>query len=196
MKELFDFLVENKVTPNSFYTLWGIVNKVRPANINIHTELRLLMKEGFIEDVEKGTLTDKGNKLVEDASNAFGNMRALADRVAVLNDDDNVMAYINMFPKGKLPSGKPARLPKNDIKKCFDWFFKNYDYSWETILSATAYYLDTYEKTNFLYMKNSQYFIRKQNIDKTWESELAGYCEIILNGGHNEDDNHIQEKVV
>ena len=57
-------------------------------------------------------------------------------------------------------------------------------------------YVDEYESKNYMFMRNSQYFIRKANQDKTWESELAGYCEIILNGGHNEDNNHIQEKVV
>ena len=30
-------------------------------------------------------------------------------------------------------------------------------------------------------MRTSQYFIRKQNVDKTWESELANYCELINN---------------
>jgi hypothetical protein len=57
-------------------------------------------------------------------------------------------------------------------------------------------YVDSYEKNRYMYMKNSQYFIRKQSIDKTWDSELAAFCEIILNGGYQDDDNHIKEKVV
>ena len=35
-------------------------------------------------------------------------------------------------------------------------------------------------------MRTSQYFIRKQSTDKTWDSDLATYCEIV-----NSDDNEI-----
>jgi len=45
-------------------------------------------------------------------------------------------------------------------------------------------------------MKNSQYFIRKQNTDKSWDSELANYCEIIINGEDLEDAPHFSDKVV
>jgi hypothetical protein len=76
------------------------------------------------------------------------------------------------------------------------WFFANYSYSWDTILQATAYYVDTYEKQKFMYMKNSQYFIRKQITGATFESDLANYCEIIINGGYDESGNQIIEKVV
>jgi hypothetical protein len=44
-------------------------------------------------------------------------------------------------------------------------------------------------------MKNSQYFIRKQNTDKSWDSELADYCEIILQG-EQEEPNHFSDNVV
>lgn len=195
MKDFFDYLVENKITPNGFYVLWGIANKVRPDVINVHTELRLLADLNLIEDAKKGILTGAGNKIIDDATAIFGNMRASVKTI-VITDDDLVVQYLEMFPKGKLPSGKAARLPKNDLKKSFDWFFKNYDYSWDTILKATAYYVDSYEQNKYMYMKNSQYFIRKQNIDKTWDSELASFCEIILNGGYKDDDNYIKERVV
>jgi hypothetical protein len=195
MKEFFDYLAENGITPNGFYVLWGIANKVRPAVINVHTELRLLADLNLIEDAKKGILTDEGNRIIDDATALFGNMRASVKKI-VVTEDDMVVQYLEMFPKGKLPSGKAARLPKNDLKKGFEWFFKNYDYSWDTILKATAYYVDSYEKNRYMYMKNSQYFIRKQNIDKSWDSELAAFCEIILNGGYTDDDNHIKERVV
>lgn len=197
MKELFDYLASNGLTPNGFYVLWGIANKSRPQLINVHTELRLLESSKFIQDASKGILTDKGKEIMDKAEAMFGSLKfnKKAETTLGLDDDVHIIAYLDMFPKGKLPSGKPARLPKADIKKSFQWFFNNYEYSWDTILKATAYYLDTYEKANFLYMKNSQYFIRKQNSDKSWDSELAGYCEIILNGGDFEDD-HIKEKVV
>jgi hypothetical protein len=109
--------------------------------------------------------------------------------------EENVVKYLNMFPLGKLPTGKPARVNKKNITEAFKWFFMNYDYSWEVVLKATAFYLDSFEKDNFKFMRNSQYFIRKQNTDKSWDSDLASYCEIILTGGDS-DSEIIHEKVV
>ena len=44
-------------------------------------------------------------------------------------------------------------------------------------------------------MRTSQYFIRKQDPDKSYSSDLANYCEIILNGDE-EDKPHYSVKVV
>ena len=41
----------------------------------------------------------------------------------------------------------------------------------------------------------SQYFIRKNNVDKTWDSELANYCDMIINGLDNISP-HFSETVV
>ena len=30
-------------------------------------------------------------------------------------------------------------------------------------------------------MRTSQYFVRKQAVDKTWDSDLANYCELVIN---------------
>jgi hypothetical protein len=45
-------------------------------------------------------------------------------------------------------------------------------------------------------MRNSQYFIRKQNSDKSWDSELANCCDIILSGDDQDDSPHFSERVV
>lgn len=197
MKDFFDYLAEKGITPNGFYVLWGIANKSRPLLINVHTELRLLANLDFIEDAKKGILTEKGLQIMSDAETLFGNMKLeVKQPIASTDDQSNIEKYIELFPKGKLPSGKAARVPKADIKTAFDWFFKTYEYSWDTVLKATAYYVDSYETNGFLYMKNSQYFIRKQITGKTFDSDLAAYCEIILNGGHEDDGSFIKEKVV
>jgi hypothetical protein len=197
MKDFFDYLANNGLTPNGFYVLWGIANKSRPLVINVHTELRLLSDLGFIEDAKKGILTEKGTFIISNAETMFGNMKLeVKQPIASTDDETNMQKYVEFFPKGKLPSGKAARVPKPDIKNAFDWFFKTYEYSWDTVLKATAYYVDTYEAAGYLYMKNSQYFIRKQITGKTFDSDLAAYCEIILNGGHDDEGNFIKEKVV
>jgi hypothetical protein len=45
-------------------------------------------------------------------------------------------------------------------------------------------------------MQTSQYFIRKQSSDKTWNSTLADYCEIIESGEDIIDNSHFSENVV
>ena len=52
----------------------------------------------------------------------------------------------------------------------------------ETILYATEKYVSEYELKRYEYMRNSQYFIRKQNLDKSFESDLATYCELVVSG--------------
>jgi hypothetical protein len=134
-------------------------------------------------------LTTNGTEVISNLPG--GGMAATVDTA-----EDNIMKFLMIFPKGKLPSGKPARVNRKNIEESFKWFHKNYTYDWDTILRATLYYVDTYEKANYMYMKNSQYFIRKQNTDKSWDSELANYCEIIINGEDLEDAPHFSDKVV
>jgi hypothetical protein len=45
-------------------------------------------------------------------------------------------------------------------------------------------------------MRNSQYFLRKQNIDKSFESDLATYCQIIISNPEEEGDTYFKERVV
>lgn len=110
---------------------------------------------------------------------------------------DNVTRYIETFPKIKLPTGKPARSNFNEVCDAFDWFFRTYvdAYSWDIIHEATENYVDEYQKNNWMYMRTSKYFIRKQNSDKTWASDLAEYCEMAKNGVDN-DVNKFNDRVV
>lgn len=100
----------------------------------------------------------------------------------------NVMTYLEIFPKIKLPTGKPARSNINEVFEAFDWFWKTYgaEYSWDIILKATEAYVSTYEKSNWMYMRTSKYFIRKQNSDKTWISDLAEQCQMVKDGLDND----------
>ena len=91
----------------------------------------------------------------------------------------NIKAYVEIFPNIKLPSGKYARVNPKNLEAPFKWFFENYNYDWKTILKATERYVDEYNIRRYDYMRTSQYFIRKQDVDKSFESDLATYCEII-----------------
>jgi hypothetical protein len=108
---------------------------------------------------------------------------------------ENIEKYLEIFPKVKLPSGKAARSDKKNVETAFKWFFETHEYSWDIVLQATEAYVSDYETRRYLYMQTSQYFIRKQQGDKTWNSELANWCAIV-EGGVVEQRPHFSEKVV
>jgi hypothetical protein len=93
----------------------------------------------------------------------------------------NIEQYNLIFPNIKLPSGKYARSNVKNLENAFRWFFDNYDYDWDTIFSASKKYIREYADNQYNYMRTSQYFIRKQEDGRQFMSELANYCEIILN---------------
>jgi hypothetical protein len=190
IKQFYDILDELDVTPNAFHILWCIANKRRPKSVNAHAELRNLVATKLLDD--KYAMTEEGKIVLKKVEALF--QEKIVEEKPVISDDF-IGQYLELFPKGKLPSGKSARVNRRDIEKAFKWFFQNYEYSWETILKATAYYVDSFEKQKFMYMRNSQYFIGKTNPDKTKDSDLASYCEIILNGGY-EEETTLSEKVV
>ena len=193
MKELFEYLELKGLRPNALYTLWCLSNKRKSflSNAEVHTELRRLINQGFIN--HDYSVTADGHQVLSFMVPTQG--QPVPD-VTSSDDMDNIDRFVSIFPKGKLPSGKPARVNKKNLEVAFKWFFKSYTYDWDTILRATWYYIETYEKANYMYMKNSQYFIRKQNTDKSWDSELANYCEIIINGEDLDDTPHFSDKVV
>jgi hypothetical protein len=57
-------------------------------------------------------------------------------------------------------------------------------------------YVDDYERANYKYMQTSQYFIRKQNPDKSWASELANWCAQAESGPSDNQEKYFSEKVI
>jgi hypothetical protein len=196
MNDFYEYIEKLGITPNAFFVLWSIKVSRRTNILNPWGELRLLKIAELIDDQYK--ISTKGQDVLVEGEQLLcnGSMPKKKPGPVIAHLEENAVKYLLLFPAGKLPSGKAARVNIKDIIKAFVWFFNNYDYSWETILTATAYYIDTYEQNKFMYMKNSQYFIRKQITGVNFESDLASYCEIILNGGYDESGNQIIEKVV
>jgi len=158
-------------------------------NINVHAELRILTTLDFID--KTGGLTESGLEVLEKIPKS-----KLSKKTKVELTDELIVSYLEIFPRGKLPSGKQARADKKNIRSNFEWFFKTYSYDWDTVIKATKLYVDEYETKNFLYMRTSQYFISKMNPDRSRESELANYCAQIISGDYQDDINHFSEKVV
>lgn len=195
MDEIFNTLIKNLLTPNQLYILHCLKNKTVPhSSINISLEIERLKNGKWVE--EDNSLTAKSVALIDSLDAYFRKSKKKSNEDIIGVDYiSKIRAYVELFPKGNLPSGKPARSNPKNLETNFRWFFETFDYDWETVYGATKMYLDEFERNNFKYMRTSQYFVRKQNQDKSFESELANYCELYLSGDVT-DNTHFSENVV
>jgi hypothetical protein len=194
MDEIFNKLLIQGLTPNQFYILYCKHTNIVPhTSINSGIEILRLKNDEWIDE---DTLTVKSLALIKEIDSYFKASKKKTSK-AVMGENfmANIEVYLDLFPKFKLPSGKYARSDKKNLEGNFRWFFENHSYNWELVIDATKLYLDQYERQGYKYMRTSQYFIRKQNADKTYDSELANYCDMILNGETGMNDNHFSEKV-
>jgi hypothetical protein len=181
MEEIFFKLIAQDITPNSYYILHCIKTKIAPAQyVNKELETKKLINNGWIN--EDLTLTSKSIIFTTEIDGYFKKAKKKTNK-DLLGDNfaDNLKEYVEIFPNRKLSSGKYARVNPKNLENSFRWFFENYDYDWDMIFKATKKYIYDYSLKNYEYMRTSQYFIRKQNNDKTYDSELADYCNMIDN---------------
>ena len=191
-------IVQKNITPNQFYLLHSINENTSAVGINMHVELRVLTGEKWITELSqnKYELAPKAVALLQQVESFFKVQKKKTSNQTLGNGYlANIEKYLLIFPKIKLPSGKPARTDKRNVEIAFKWFFENHDYSWEIIFEATQNYVAEFQKKNYMYMQTSQYFIRKQQSDKTWGSELANWCDTV-NNGTLDNDTYFHEKVV
>lgn len=195
MDEIFNTLIKNQITPNQLYILHCLKNKTVPhSSINISLEIERLKNGKWVE--EDNSITAKSVALIDSLDAYFRKSKKKSNEDIIGVDYmSKIRAYVELFPTGKLPSGKPARSNPKNLETSFRWFFETFDYDWETVYAATKMYLDEFERNNFKYMRTSQYFVRKQNQDKSFDSELANYCEQYLSGDVT-DNTHFSENVV
>lgn len=195
MNEIFSKLKQFNLTPNQFYVLYSIKHSLKTDNfINMSLELARLKNDKWVKDDNK--LSSKAKVLVTQIEEYFKTEKKKnAVNLMGSNCSDKIKEYSEIFPKFKLPSGKYARTNIKTLEAAFTWFFKNFDYDWNLILKATKMYVEEYEMNNYKYMRTSQYFIRKQMTDKSYESPLADYCQALIDGVDNRK-NHFKEKVV
>jgi hypothetical protein len=180
------------LSPNQYLILHLIKEEKNIPNcfISLNAEVRTLIVEGYLTD--NLVLTDKGNAVLGDAPEIKVNKPAPLKVTPEMIED-----YLNIWPPIKLPSGKYARVAMKNIETQFKWFFKNYDIDWKTVLQATSMYVNEYELKGYKYMQTSYYFISKSLPDKSRNSELANYCELIKQGiTDTTNPNHFSDKVV
>lgn len=198
MEEIFNKLIKNGLSPNQLYLLWCKRTSQNPHfNMNLGLEYLKLRKEEWLDDFNE--LTSKSLIIVQEIDSFFKSSKKKTS-TDILGDNFicRIEEYLEIFPKFKLPSGKYARSDKKNLENNFRWFFENHSYDWETVISATKMYVDDYERQGYKYMRTSQYFIRKLNpAEKTFESELANYCDTYLNGSSDDlNNNYFSERVV
>jgi len=195
MNEIFNKLIKEKITPNSLYVLYCIKNKLSVNDlINSSLEIKRLQADNWLQ--EDLSLSGKSIIFMEELNSYFRKSKKKTSKNLMGdNFDIKIKLYNSLFPAKKLGSGKYARTNIKNLESGFRWFFENYDYSWDTIIKATATYVEEYSLKNYEYMRTSQYFIRKQNLDKSFESDLATYCDMLQYGDEPLDD-VFREKIV
>ena len=194
MWELFQQILKEKMTPNQFLVLYGIKKSLSLPLPDNKDEIIQLKQIGMLDS--DGSLTVKGKKVIIRFENYFVKAKKRTNiQLMGKNFVDRLNQYREVFPPGKLPSGKPGRVNVKTLENSFRWFFENYDFSWDEVIDATKMYVNEYRDREYMYMKTSQYFIAKEGKNKVKSSDLADYCDMIRDGIEPEDS-HFKEKVV
>ncbi len=194
MLELFTKIQRYNITPNQCMLLFAFNEGISPSTYD-KSDHQALINEGYL-DSENFSITTEGKKIIITLNNYFTvNKKKTSKQLLGKSGSLNIDQYRNIFPKGKLPSGVPGRNNVKILTENFRWFFTEYSYSWEEIMKATKMYVNEFQKNNYMYMQNSQYFISKQDKHKVKTSKLADYCDMIRDGICTEED-HFKERVV
>jgi hypothetical protein len=197
MENLFNTWKKNQITPNQYYIIHSIHKKVSSNWIkNELVELKQLNLKGFIEKKDtEYILTKKAISVIKETEFYFSsNLKKVSKKTMGSDFKENIKKFNEIFPKRRLKSGRPARSALSNVETCFLWFFKNNDYSWETIFKATEVYIRKMDYGENKYTTCSHYFVRKQNTaDRSFNSILADYCELIEGGYKESNDVHFKE---
>ena len=130
-------------------------------------------------------ITTKGLALLESIDNLFyAKKKPKLDDILGTDYKEKLKQYVELFPKGKLGSNAYARSNIKDLERNFIWFFQEYEdsYAWDVIIKATEFYIEEQRRANYKYTQTSMYFIRKADVNKIVKSNLANYCDKILDG--------------
>jgi hypothetical protein len=196
--EFFNLIIENEISPNQYYILCSMHNSIQPVFVNLHLELRYLKSKNWVREEDNiHKLEPKAIVLINKVEILFKISKKKTSMQLMSKDyADKIKQYKDIFPAGKLPSGKSARVAVSNLENAFRWFFENHDYTWDTIFEATVMYVNEYQANNYKFMRTSQYFIRKQEADKTFASELANYCSMVESGDEPDVLPSFKQKVV
>lgn len=191
LEKLLNLCERRSLTPNQLFLLYFLNKGKKVPGVNVDQELRVLKPKWLSE---QNKLTTMSSILVAEMELENPSKRSSPALGGAFKD--HVEAYRELFPKGILPSKKSARQPVGELEKKFIKFFLTYpQYSWETIMKATKYYVDEFSVNSYMYMRTSKFFIEKQDKFANSESELAAYCELVQSGEIDSSEECYQLKI-
>jgi len=201
MWELLQNILKQNITPDQLLLLYSINERISVPQINPKSQIGFLVTAGYVNQHKKEnktsySITEDGKAIIRKYDNYFIIAKKKTN-IQLMGKDflEKLETYRNIFPAGQLPSGKPGRQNIKSLETTFRWFFENYDFTWDEIIKATKMYVNEFENKEFLYMKNSQYFVSKQDKNKIKQSDLADYCDMIKDGVIDKP-NHFKDKIV
>jgi hypothetical protein len=190
MIKILQSIASENISPNGFYLLLCLEKDKEPRSINVSSESRILEIDGYLKNKK---ITEKGKKVIKDISAKYQieENKVVKKKLGMTPEDlIKINEYRELFPRGVLPSQVPARVPVKELEKKFIWFFNNYSYEWDAVIKATKKYISEFKVNNYLYMKNSGYFISK--LEKNGiVSALASYCDMVVDGDDTEQISYI-----
>lgn len=186
---LFDRLKYFKVTVKEYLLIYQIY-----VGRNVNEAMKSTLR---VELYDNKKLSAFSIRIIESIDELFAAKKKLKlDELMGVDYSEQIDAYLDLFPTAKLPNGKYARGNKKNIETNFRWFFENYNYAWAVIHDATAMYVAEYRAKNFMYMRTAMYFIRKDDGTRTVHSDLADYCDKIVNNQSYTKEKYFKTKVL
>jgi hypothetical protein len=157
LTEILNQINESGLSPNQFFLLYAIKNRLELKNIDTEKE------KAYLED--KGYLTDE---LV--LNDIFEYQREEEEF------NKKATAFQLIFPLAIIPTSRiPARAKKSQVRDKLKAFLKLYKYDWDVIYAAAEQYVDRYKADDYRWMQTASTFI----LDKNGDSALATECDII-----------------
>lgn len=192
MKELYDLLVTNKVSPNGLFVLHCTQKGyMYPNYVNYLTEQYRLTGTGHLKQENQDgigpvyKITPKGENLLLEVEHCMTKMKRSKKHVTMEGWEENIARYNEMFPRGKKDGSSISfRTNPKELVERFLWFFKEYpEYTWDLVFQATQKYVDGFDEgTGYTYMQTSKYFIKKEDKSRNYTSTLANMCYNITEG--------------
>jgi hypothetical protein len=193
MKEFYDFLKRNDLTPNGHYVLYCMVNNNSCDTVNYLHEQYKLCLNGYLTEVNDPVigytykLTPRASQIVHESEVYICNLGLIkkVSKISYKDWEEKIKDYNELFPKGR-KSGSTVSFRTNpkELYDKFKWFFTEYpEYDWETILRVTKKYVEQFEEgCDYTYMQTSKYFIKKDDKNRVTTSTLATMCYNMIEG--------------
>jgi hypothetical protein len=192
MKNLFDHLFLNKVTPNGLLVLHATYNNYGYASyVNFRHEQHRLSLTGYL-DYDNGSykITDKGLHLIRESEKIIGKVQKQKKKNIPFTEwEEYISQYNDLFPKQKKPgTNYYFRTAPKELFSRFKWFFLEYpEYTWDDVFAATRKYINGHEESgDYTYMQLNKYFIKKDDKNKSTTSALATEIFNMQNGSDEE----------